>query len=82
MSLKHLFMSSILGQLFWIKAYKQKDLDEELNSNICPKTMEKQHNADCHALKVESKSFRFCNAREKRDYLNLKKKLTTKDPIL
>jgi hypothetical protein len=38
--------------------------------------------ADSHAFKEESKEFRFCNSREKRDYLTLKKKLSAKDPRL
>jgi hypothetical protein len=49
-SLKHMFMSSILGQLFWVKAYKQKDLDEEVGCTVSPKVMPKQQHADAHAL--------------------------------
>jgi len=53
-----------------------------MNCELNPKSMQKKNCADSHALKVESKEFRFCNAREKRDYLTLKKKLTAKDASL
>jgi len=82
LSAKQMFMSSILGQLFWIKMYKPKDVEDELKYDHDPKIMKKNQEATTHALKMESKHHRFCNVREKRDYLSLKRKLKVDNPVL